>query len=328
MAQVKLPKAVQQQEDRANELLKEAEGELKKTVVEPPNPLGDLAQPPKKAEQEQPKVDDASQALAPKPKEEDPFKHRYEALKGKYDQEVPGLHRELREAKATVDALQKQIDELRQAVEARPDPQPKPQEPAVSSIDFDYLEREFPPEVIQAMRAQHSQIETLKQQLSQTLQEVENVKGNVDTVTTSFANTKEAEFWEELEEKHPDWNTKYNGDENFLRWLMEKEPLSRMTYQDLLTNAQQDLDAKGVIAIIDRWVDVSKPQGAVTSPLAEPAIGGSDIGGTDVKQTYTRAQIKQFYQDQRAGKLPYDADTQRFYEEDFIRADREGRIVG
>ena len=115
--------------------------------------------------------------------------------------------------------------------------------------------------------------------------EIRELKGKVESVDRQIFESKEEEFFVELEDLVPDWET-INKDPGFLNWLQGIDPLNDRPRQDLINEAQNRLDANRVAKFFKAW-----------------QRGGS--GGTHhaTEGRYTLADLKKATQDRVHGRI-------------------------
>jgi len=82
--------------------------------------------------------------------------------------------------------------------------------------------------------------------------EIRELKGKVESVDRQIWESKEEEYFAELDDLVPDWET-INKDPGFLKWLQGIDPLNNRPRQDLLNEAQDRLDANRVAEFIKTW---------------------------------------------------------------------------
>lgn len=151
-------------------------------------------------------------------------------------------------------------------------------------------------------------------------------------------------FWDKLTEKVPDWET-INGNANrgvplmpeFDAWLDTALPYSDKTRRDILGEAQQRLDYTTVIQIFQDFKATLPPPGKkeekVPLDLTEHIEPESTVGrqeppdGAAPKgKTYTRAEVKAFYDDKAKGKWKGTEEEWVKRDADILKAHTEGRI--
>jgi hypothetical protein len=82
--------------------------------------------------------------------------------------------------------------------------------------------------------------------------EIRELKGKVESVDKQIWESKEEEFFAELDDLVPGWES-INKNPGFLNWLQGIDPLNNRSRQQLLEEAQDRLDAKRVAVFLKTW---------------------------------------------------------------------------
>jgi len=270
-----IPRAVQEQADKADEYLKGLE-----------NPV-----------EEQEEETEEDEFVESKPVVD--WEHKFRVLQGKYDAEVPRLNQELREIK----------DRLNQADQQR-------QQQAEQNLrpNFDELRDVESDEVVNAFQKQQEIIDKQNQIIS-------DLRNRVDALGDNTAQSSERLFYSTLAQIVPDWAT-VNQDSRFLAWLGDIDPYTGVTRQQLLANAASNLDAQRAAFFFTSWKETVKKKSPQVSPKTQ---GSSDMPVQS--KTYTAAEIKKFYDDITKGKYRHNPEERKAREDEYNRAQREGRIT-
>ena len=261
---VVLPKAVRDQISQADEIYK--------AVYEPDDPENPENQDPDNAQDTAQKPDEtpahetetAQQPdPAPQPDPEPEDDHKYKVLKGKYDKEVPRLHRQLRDATQTINAMTAKINKLEGEIAGlKAAPAPEPANPLTQSeID------QFGPDLIDIIRR------VAKSETGVALDEqLRPIKATVEQVQETVANPSEdgtvdvERMLTDLAEAVPDWE-KQNTNPKFLDWLDEKDPFSGKVRTELMAEAWNEGDSERVINLFQGF----QKENAVVNPDDEPS---------------------------------------------------------
>jgi len=264
---------------------------------------------------------------------EDTFAQKYRTLQGMYNAEVPRLKSENKELSNRVAHLEQLLANLSTAPAPTQAGEPKvltEQDIADYGDTIDVMRRAAREEVA-AANARVAQLEQAVRQMQAT------VVPRVEQVARHQSQATEQQFWAGLTSLVPEWEAT-NADAGFQSWLLDIDPLTGVSRQTYLEEAQRSLDAGRVASFFKEWGRVSgqavahdKPKVAVASQLEKqvaPGRGrsvGAPAGG-DAK-TYTTTDIEKFYADVRKGVFRgRDAERDRI-ERDIFSAQREGRIV-
>ena len=292
-----LPKQVEAQ-------LKELE-KIEQQLAQSKEPQPPKAEDPTPAPAELPEnPEPAPEPAEPKPVEvkpqapaeptvaEEKWEQKYKTLKGMYDAEVPRLHAELRELKATVESLRKHA-------ETKPVEPTKPaaQEKLVTDADVEAfgsdlieVQRKVAREVAQEFRAE---LETLKSENAELRKQI----GETGTRVV------EATFEQKLHRMVPDFEA-INADPRWIAWLEEMDPMLRAPRKAMAQAAFNQGDAEGVAYYIGLFkqsvTPAEEPAPKVNQELErqiQPNRSSPSTAQVPSKgKTYTSAQIQNMFQ--------------------------------
>jgi len=369
-----IPAAVQKQYDDARKLLLDAQAEESgqppadpvntatpaAPVVAPavPSPVvpasaGITATPPVVAPQPvQPVNGDSAEAWA----------QRYHVLQGKYQNEVPRLNSQLRQALADNANLRQQMAALQtvsQAV-AAPVATPAPVTPArpltKADITDDEVKQEVSAEDIETYGPDHwktviardrNRERKLREEFSQSFRQQPAAAGGslpeVQELRSVLAEANQTKFEDGLTVLHPDWR-EINETEPWKVFLAEVNPISGMTYQEHINEAQAAFSAVRVAAVLSEFKNRANggaPAIPPTPPAPQPvkrtvtlpSVQAQVAPGTRAaepatpKPIYTMAQFQQRVKEISALGGQNEAEAKRQFEELKIAA-TEGRVIG
>ena len=257
---------------------------------------------------------------------------RYRTLQGMYNADTARLRAENQQLSTRLT----QIEQLMSTLSAQPTTQIDSGQKFVTEQDVedygdsvDLMRRVTREETL----AQAKEIEELRGTLRQ-LQT--SVLPRVEQVVQNQAHSAEQSFWAELGRLVPDWRD-INADQGFHSWLLEVDPLSGLTRQTFLDNAQRSQDARRVAQFFETWQGQAGQSVAQTTRHAaasqlekqvSPGKGrsGSTPSGSPGK-TYNPEAIAQFYADVRQGRFKGKDEERARIERDIFAAQREGRIT-
>jgi len=209
----------------------------------------------------------------PAPDDGDTWRRRYEALKGKYDAEVPRMAAQFRELRDALTERDSVISQLRSEIDALKAYGTKAPESPASGISDEQRQRLtdlYGPDFMDAVQAVAREV--LAHQSKPIVQQVEELKRET-------ALTKEQRFWSDLTAGIPDWRT-INEDPRFHDWLAQVDPVSGRDRQTYLAEAQKALDSARVINIFQAFKQTLQQQKPPTPPQPPrrpiaPGRGGS-----------------------------------------------------
>lgn len=268
---------------------------------------------PKKEEGQEKKVDEASSE----------WKHKYEVLIGKYNAEIPRMSAENKELKSQIAELQKAIEDVQSKVIAKEEGNTK--EEVDSAIST--LERELGTDVSKALnRLLNSKTSNIPKNYEE---KVDRLEKQVKDTTERQVLTEKQSYINNLNRLIPDWMEK-NSNLKWLEWLSGVAPFSRgKTYQQLLDEANNNMDAQGVIEVFDAFYTPSKSNGKKhdIEEIIEPGKPKPNKT-TEIKEKkiYTNAEIKQFDSDVVRGKYAGKDALRDQLEQEYTLAKLEGRV--
>lgn len=340
-----LPKSVQVQVDKANDLL----DKINKREEEPKDEVTPPKDEVETPVQETPKEEPPKQETPP---QDSSFEHKYQVLQGKYNAEVPRLKRKLDAAVDENRDLKQRltnVESMLASMQAVQKPQ-TPEQPKLPDITDD--ERaQFGDDLIDLIErvSKRATLPEIEAHLKPLEGRVKQVDQSVASTSKSMAESQRRQVFADLEAAVPDWRTQ-NEDEAFLNWLDEVDPLSGEQRGTLLTKAMNQFDSERVIRFFKSFR--SENAGEVSQPAPEAAPGKKPVGqepqaklddfvapgtpktGTPSapdesgKRVYTRADIHALYAEKnefvKKGKpIPK---RLKEMEEDIFKAQSEGRI--
>ena len=329
-----LPRAVQKQVDEANRIV----GELQNPA--PPVATAPVAVAPAvTAPVAQPTVVAAPAPIAPAPAApqatpEDGFEHKYSVLRGKYDKEVPRLHRQVAQLNEQMDGLRALLADMQ-----KQPPAPTPQARADSLLSPEEIE-EYGPDLIDVIgrKARELYEPTFNELRSQVTQ----LKSQLGGVQQKAAMSDRDRVFSMLDDSVKDWRD-LNENADFLAWLDTADPFAGQQRGNMLKQAFENNDAERVVAFFNGFL---KEHAAITSgsqPASEsngrPAVNLADqvapgrsknsvnvTGARKEGRIWTRADVSRFYDDVRRGKFKSKDAERAELENDIVAAMRENRI--
>ncbi len=230
------------------------------------------------------------------------WEHRYNVLQGKYNAEVPRLNQELQSLKDQYRETQQKVEDLSR----KPEP----------TYDLNNIRDELGDDTANALSSQQQTIDALRQQ-------IEELKGHLTQVGTNQQTSAEQSFYITLEQLVPDWK-KVNTQAKFIDWLQVEDEFSGRTRQELLDTAARNLDARRVASFFTGWKR-SNPKTQNIESVASPNTSKANRSVQE-KQTYTRGEVKQFYDDVARGKYRHDEEKRKKLDFEYTMAQAEGRI--
>lgn len=345
-----LPEQIRKQTEAVQELYKQLNGADNNTGDATP-PADGTVPPTENATPTPPKADEtpASNDATPSPNSEqktgddnvpdETVLQKYKTLQGMYNAEVPRLHQQNREMVGRVQQLEQLLASMsttqQSANQSAPEPEKLVSEKEVEeygeSID---VMRKVSREELVPMAQRLARIEGMLQQLQT------NVVPQVQAVAHQQQMTAEQRFWSGLTDAVPNWR-QINDNDAFQTWLLEADPLTGITRQTYLEDAQRSLDSLRVSNFFRTWLEntgqvaVAQSNGPTNSATTElekqVTPGRSRAAGAPTSANnaamYSPNDIQKFFNDVRAGKYKGREQERGRIERDIFAAQREGRIV-
>jgi len=329
---VALPEQIRKQTEAVQQLYMELNNEKAETQ----QPQGQAVEEAGKAEADsaddtEPKPDQAEQTRSGS-QNEDTYEQRWRTLQGMYNAEVPRLHAQNRELTARLNEMEKLLASLSTpAAQAQTVAEKYVTDKDVQeygdSID---VMRRVSKEEAAAYQARIQQLEQLVRNMQA------SVLPKVEQISHRQLQTADQMFWADLNSYVPDWRS-VNDNADFQSWLLEIDPLTGLTRQTYLEDAQRNLDAKRVANFFLSWPGNSGQAVAQTNRKAsvsqlekQVAPGKSKVSAAAPVAspvTYSPKDIRSFFDDVRAGRYKGREAGRDRIERDIFAAQREGRIV-
>lgn len=264
--------------------------------------------------------------------DEKTYEQRYKTLQGMYNAEVPRLKKQNNE-------LLQRVQQLEQLLATVSTQQPTEQQTEQQTEKY-ITEKDIEEygESIDIMR------KVAREELYPLLQQFSNIKNTIDQFKSSIIPqvqniarrqhmSAEQQFWADLATAIPNFR-EINDNPQFQSWLLETDPLTGITRQTYLEDAQRNLDAQRVINIFRAWMSSNNSTNSTANRTAvselekQIAPGRSKNHGVSVNnpKIYTPQDIAKFYNDVRAGKYRGREQERNRIEHDIFTAQKENRI--
>lgn len=265
--------------------------------------------------------------------EEAAYEHRYRTLQGMYNADTARLRAENQQ-------LNERLNSLEQLLSTMSEPQQQETPVEVTKLITDNDLEEYGDSIDVMRRVTREEVSSVSQKIAdmeRMLQQLQtSVVPRVEQVASRQAASAEQTFWSDLTRLAPSWK-ETNDNPQFHEWLLEVDPLSGMSRQDHLVNAQQNLDANRVAAFFSAWESQTgqasaQPTRTVSDELQKQVAPGKGRSSGSAPQgqtakTYTPTDIKKFFEDVRTGKYKGREAERDKLERDIFTAQSEGRIV-
>ena len=265
--------------------------------------------------------------------QDETFEQKYRTLQGMYNADVPRLNSQVQE----LTQRGQQMEQLVATMQATPAPTLEPTPTPVSSLTEDEVEEYG--ESIDIMRKVSQEITgQYQQQLSDMQAKIDQLQGTVmprvEQLASQQAHSAEQTFWADLTSSVPNWQA-INDSKDFQTWLLETDPLSGLTRQTYLDDAQRNLDMKRVASFFDSWQSatgavVAQPNRTASEleKQVSPGKGRSGAASTTSEiKTYTPQDITDFFEKVRTGGFEGNEEERDGIERDIFAAQSDGRII-
>lgn len=263
---------------------------------------------------------------------------KYKTLQGMYNAEVPRLHQQNREMTQRVQQMEQLLASLSAQKETATDPQPAVTQSLVTEHDV----AEYGESIDVMRRVTTEEVNPLVQrlaQLEQTLNQMQtNVVPQVQAVAQRQQLNSEQQFWTALTEIVPNFR-EINSEDAFQAWLLNADPLTGITRQTYLEDAQRALDARRVSNFFHTWLETTgqavdaQPTGRASNSELEKQVtpgrsrGSGTPAATNKAKTYSPQDIQKFFNDVSSGRYKGREEERGRIERDIFSAQRENRIV-
>jgi hypothetical protein len=261
------------------------------------------------------------------------YAQRWRSLQGSYNAEVRTRH----ELQSRVQHMEQLLASLSAQQSAS-----TPQQPVVDKLVTDKDVEEYGESLDVMRKVSREELAPVAQrfaQIEQMLRQMQmNIVPQVQNLTQRQNVSAEQQFWAELATTVPNFRD-INGNEEFQSWLLEADPLTGITRQTYLDDAQRSLDARRVANFFRTWLEitgqatVAQSTGRATSSELEKQVtpgrsrGSGTAAASNKAKTYSPQDIQKFFNDVRVGKFKGREQERDRIERDIFAAQREGRIV-
>lgn len=266
----------------------------------------------------------------------DTAEQRYRTLQGMYNADVGRLRSENQQLNTRLSQLEQLLSTLSSQ------PAPMTAATAAERLVTDKDVEEYGDSIEVMRRVTKEEVSTANRRIAELEHMIRQMQTSVlprvEQVAQRQAATAEQTFWSDLTAAVPHWRDT-NADQKFHNWLLEVDPLTGLTRQTYLEDAQRSLDVRRVASIFSTWQALSGQSVAQPTRAAQaseldrqvsPGRGRSSGGAStasDNNKTYSSRDIAKFFDDVRKGVYRgREAERDRI-ERDIFAAQRENRIV-
>jgi hypothetical protein len=331
-----IPKQVQKQSEEVQALYKELNGEPENVQAEaeaPEVPVEETAQAESDSVEKEAPKSEAEEQGKPDTQEKESWEQKYKTLQGMYNADVPRLNAANRD-------MQNRIAQLEQLLSTMSE-QPAPQQQSVSSepLITDDDVKEYGDSIDVMRRAAREEVNAANGRIAQLeamVQQMQGVVPQVQQVQAAQKASSEQAFWNQLSSAVPTWQ-ETNDNPDFQTWLLAVDPLTGISRQTYLEDAQRNLDVQRVANFFSSWEQengmASTAQEKRPSPNSQlekqvsPGRGRSGRPAVQEGQKYSPSDITAFFDAVRKGRYKGREEERGRIERDIFAAQAEGRIV-
>lgn len=260
--------------------IKEETERVEQELFPPEKPEGEKPEekkPEGEPKSDEPKKDEKKPEAEPekKPEEsdEDKAEHRYSVLKGKYDKEVPRLHKDLKAANEQLLAMQSENAKLRTSIAEMNDRIAKIEgsgategkklemlQDLENDPDIRVATENFPDVWKAVSKAIDKKVEAIAKT---TAGKLEKVESDVKRADETAKNTAEQNFYQYLDTNVQGWR-EVNTDEDFKVWL--DQPVDKYSGRTKMDLIRESIGRKDAPKVAEFFVDFAKEREAAAKP--------------------------------------------------------------
>lgn len=235
----------------------------------------------------------------------DKLERRFAVIQGKYNSEVPLLHKEIQELKAKVSGGGETV-----------------------TVDDDSGTVDENAEVKQLYGEDLVNFIVGRDTKSQ--EKIDALQSRVDSFGETSQETLVDNFFGKIEEAHPNWSV-INRTSAFINFLKQLIPDLGITRQQIIDKAQDDGNPQPIIDQLTAFKAHLKTGSGNNSQVVPVDSGGSEIPTNDSGKLYNESEVSKFYKDMgnlaAQGKPVSTTDEYKRLDAEYSKAAREGRIV-
>jgi hypothetical protein len=359
----RLPKQIQRQvahsKDVEEHLQRIARGETPPETAPPapregepaPAPAPEPAPPAAAAPPAAPPPAAAPPAAEPPQQAQPPgdWQQRYEALRGKYDAEVPQLTQQLRVLEARLADVTSLLANMRQQPAPQAAPPAGPPLPApTAKVYQQVLDRaaieDYGVDMVEMIERLATAV--VDRRLAAVKVDLGKAKSTAEAAQQTAAQTAQQRMFQELDQAMPEWR-QIDKSAEFLQWLEGVDPYSGYKRVQLIQSAAQANDAQRVLVFFRGFKNeqaatsqAQVPPNAPPAPpvppkpsldtfAAPPTTGGAPpvTPPQSQAQFFKQSDVSAFYAAVRAGRFRGNPAEQQRIEQEIVKAAAEGRVV-
>jgi hypothetical protein len=279
----------------------------------------------------------ATQQVSTQPAGEDEnsptYKQRWKTLEG-----------QLRAAAARDQQWQQRVQHLEQLI-ATMQVAPPVQQPAKAAAVTDEDREAFGEDLVDLISRStkatlEAENESLRRAVADLSQSVRTMQTTLPQVVQNQQVTADERFFSQLGASVPDW-AQINNNPQFIEWLKEVDPMTNITRQTYIADAQSTHDVLRVANIFNTWkslvgITQTQQQGKTQAKSAKAelerqvapsrSLSTAPAANSSDKQVWSSSLVRQFYDDVRRGAYKGREAERISLERDIFAAQNEGRF--
>ena len=279
--------------------------------------------------------------VSPEDENSQTYAQRWRSLQGVYQ----SVNTQLQQATERISQLEQLISTMQSAPPVQAQAAPAP---ATGGFVTQQDVEDYGQEMVEfAQRVSRSENARLQAELDRTqqvlvameqrLNGLQQVVPTVQQVAQNQRVSAEQEFFGRLGAMIPNWE-QINADPQFHQWLLTPDPMTGITRQTYIEDAQKNLDVTRVASIFQAFnPQVGAPTQRTTTRQSNVTELERQIGpgrtlaatspSTQEARRWTRAEISKLYDDNRRGKFAGRENEFKELERDLFAAQQDGRIA-
>jgi hypothetical protein len=280
----------------------------------------------------------------PNSADEDTYEQKYRSLQGMFNSQVPKLQQQNKDLVNRLQQMEQLIASLQTNQQQENTTPSVVSTPTGTRLVTEQDISDYGDSIDVMRRVSKEEVSSLLGRISAIEEALRGVQSNVVPQVNAVAQrqlaTAEQLFWRGLGDAVPNWR-EINENADFQTWLLQTDPLTGITRQTYLEDAQRNYDVERVSNFFRTWLQNNSGQ-AVAQPSVSPnasvrtelerqvAPGRSKSSGQAPTQNqariWTRPDISKFYDDVRRGNYVGREQERDRIERDIFVAQTEGRI--
>lgn len=313
MSKIKLPRAVQEAANRADEILKAQAEEVANATPPVVTETVTEVQASTSTDPSTSVVVIPQEPTPPKQPDKDAgyWEHRAKTIQGMFDAEKTRLHSKLNETQVKASELEDSVRKLTERLSKTTESTVPKEYDLRKYFSEQQLETYDEPMIRTILRSavgivEENQKQHLEREIANRVEPIE--KKLKDSEQESKAR-QDREFWECLNRDMPNWKAINDNDPQWIEWLKETVPFTDFSRQQALTDAEGRRDGLRVVAIFKAYLKEKEVAATVLQQKLDRKVIPDSIPTTQAPSTeiqlMSKSFVNQFYKDLALGKKYY-----------------------